>query len=108
MVFGVKISPLIAFVDTPTVGKLSIGVGKGVVVRVGVNNSAPINVTVGVNVRGVLVDVAKRFCVGLAVWLGAGVGLWTGGGGVADALNAGTLMLGRAEQPARKTPSTKI
>src|SRR5215211_6190315 len=56
---GVKKFPLIAFA-----GKL--GVGKSVAVMVGVNNSAPNAVTVGVNVSGVGVDVAKRFCEGIA------------------------------------------
>ena len=44
-------------------GKGSV-VGRLVSVLVGVNNSAPIEVTVGVNVIGVGVAVAKRFCVG--------------------------------------------
>ncbi len=45
----------------PGVGKAWEIVAKGVAVIVGVNNSAPIAVTVGVKVSGVLVDVAKRF-----------------------------------------------
>ena len=49
-------------------------------VMVGVNNSAPIWVTVGVKVSGVLVDVAKRFCVGAGVSVGTNVGVSTGGG----------------------------
>lgn len=38
--------------------------------------------TVGVNVIGVLVDVAKRFCVGAGVRLAVGVGVFFGGIGV--------------------------
>ena len=44
--------------------------GKLVAVIVGVNNSASIWVTVGVNVNGVLVAVANRFCVGAGVLVG--------------------------------------
>jgi hypothetical protein len=64
-----------------------IGVGKSVAVPVGVKNSAPICVTVGVNVRGVLVEVAKRFCVGAGVMLGTGVCVASGGIGVGVAIN---------------------
>jgi hypothetical protein len=48
-------------------------VGSSVTVPVGVKFSAPIWVTVGVNVRGVGVEVAKRFWVGAGVMLGVGV-----------------------------------
>ena len=66
------------------VGKL---VGKSVAVPVGVNNSAPIWVTVGVYVRGVLVAVAKRFCVGAGVTLSVGVGVSSMGAGVGVMIN---------------------
>ena len=62
-------------------------VGKGVSVLVGVNNSAPIAVTVGVNVSGVLVEVAKRFWVGIGVALENGVDVSAGGGTVGDAIS---------------------
>lgn len=58
-----------------------MGVGKSVGVTVGVNNSAPIAVTVGVNVMGVLVEVAKRFWVGAGVLDGANVAVTRSGGG---------------------------
>ena len=53
----------------------------------GVNNSAPIAVTVGVNVSGVLVEVAKRFWVGIGVAVENGVGVSAGGGTVGDAIS---------------------
>jgi hypothetical protein len=49
---------------------------------VGVNSSAPIWVTVGVKVSGVLVEVANRFWVGAGVMLAVGVGVSTAGTGV--------------------------
>jgi hypothetical protein len=58
------------------------GVGKSVAVDVAVKDSAPIWVTVGVKVSGVLVDVAKRFCVGAGVSVGSVVGVSVKGGGV--------------------------
>ncbi len=81
---GVKRFPLTtAGGNTPGTGD-----GKSVAVPVGVNNSAPIWVTVGVKVRGVLVDVAKRFCVGAGVMLAVGVGgLFAGGMGVGEAIS---------------------
>ena len=77
-------------------------------VLVGVNNSAPTNVTVGVKVSGVLVNVAKRSCVGTGVLLESGVGESTGGGGVAVAISCGRLIFDNSEQPARRTPSKRI
>lgn len=82
------------------VGK-SVGtsVGKLVSVLVGVNNSAPRAVTVGVNVSGVGVAVANRFCVGIGVSLINGVGESVGGTGVCEASKGGKLI---PEQPARR------
>jgi len=94
-----------------TVGNASVGrtgVGKAVAVFVGVNNSAPIAVTVGVKVSGVLVEVAKRFCVGIGVLLTNGVGVLVGGGEVGLAMNCGSLIFGKAEQLARSIPSIRI
>ena len=63
-------------------------IGNSVAVPVGVNNSAPICVTVGVKVSGVLVEVANRFCVGAGVMLAVGVGLSsTRGTGVGVVIN---------------------
>lgn len=76
--------PLDAPGGSPGVGK---AVGKFVAVPVGVNNSAPIDVTVGVKVSGVLVEVAKRFCVGMGVLVENGVGVSTGGGEVGVAIS---------------------
>jgi hypothetical protein len=85
------------------------GVGKSVgmlvSVPVGVYKSAPIDVTVGVKVSGVGVDVANRFCVGMGVSLINGVRVAVGGGGVGEASNAGRF--GRPEQPARRLPSKR-
>jgi len=53
-------------------------------------------VTVGVNVSGVGVEVAKRFCVGMGVSLIKGVAVSAGGVGVREASSGGRL-----EQPAR-------
>jgi hypothetical protein len=75
---------------------------------VGVNNSAPIEVTVGVNVSGVGVEVANRFCVGMGVCVGAGVSVSVGGGAVGVAMNGGMLIGGIPEQPARKIPRTRV
>ena len=80
--------------------------GKFVSVAVGVNSSAPIEVTVGVKVSGVLVEVAKRFCVGMGVALIKGVGVSAGGGGVGEVSNGGRP--GRPEQPARNNASRRI
>ena len=78
-------------------------------VRVGVHKSAPMDVTVGVKVSGVGVEVANRFCVGMGVLLTAGVPVPAGdGGGVGVASNCGRLRFGKPEQPARKIPSTRI
>lgn len=63
-------------------------VGKSVTVPVGVNNSAPIWVTVGVNVIGVLVEVAKRFWVGAGVMLAVAVGVSTNGMEVGVLINS--------------------
>ena len=81
-------------------------VGKGVSVLVGVNNSAPIAVTVGVNVSGVLVEVAKRFCVGMGVALTKGVFVSAAGGAVGEVTSCATFC--RAVQPERKIVSTRI
>jgi hypothetical protein len=107
ILFGVKYSPFSAPGGNPDVGGLCV-IRKEVAVIVGVNNSAPIAVTVGVNVSGVLVEVAKRFGVGMGVLLENGVAVSTGGGRVAVARNCGTLILGKPEQPARNVPSTRI
>ena len=61
-------------------GNPGVGNGSSVTVPVGVNSSAPIEVTVGVKVSGVLVEVAKRFCVGAGVILGTGVVVGAAGG----------------------------
>jgi len=78
-------------------------------VLVGVNNSAPSAVTVGVNVSGVLVAVANRFWVGIGVALINGVGVSTGKGGVGVTLNCGRLIFGKPpEQLARNVPNRRI
>lgn len=102
--------PLAAPGGNPGVGKLRVGaeVGKAVAVFVGVNNSAPIEVTVGVKVSGVLVEVAKRFCVGIGVLLANSVGVSTGGGCVAVAPSWGRLIFGKPEQPPSNAPNTRI
>ena len=87
-------------------GSPGVGVGRDPVgVRVGVNNSAPIDVTVGVKVSGVGVEVAHRFCVGMGVLLAAGVSVSAGGVGVN---NCGMLIFGKPVQPARKIPRTRV
>ena len=73
---------------------------------VGVNNSAPIAVTVGVNVRGVLVEVAKRFCVGIGVALTNGVRVSAGGGAVGDVISCPTFC--KAVQPERKIDNRRM
>lgn len=78
----------------------------GVSVLVGVNNSAPIAVTVGVNVRGVLVEVAKRFWVGIGVALANGVCVSAGGGAVGDVISCPTFC--KAVQPERKIDNRRI
>ena len=78
-------------------GKL--GVGKSVAVSVGVNNSAPRAVTVGVKVSGVGVDVAKRFWAGLGVTVADGAGVSVAGTGVGVLSNP--LISDNAEQPER-------
>jgi hypothetical protein len=83
-------------------------VGKRVAVLVGVNNSAPIEVTVGVYVSGVRVEVANRFWVGAGVWLGAAVGVVRVGGELGVAPNCGRLISGRLEQLARTIPRSNI
>ena len=83
--------------------------GTLVSVFVGVNNSAPSAVTVGVKVNGVGVEVANKFWVGMGVALINGVGVSTGTGGVAVALNGGRLMFGKPpEQPARNVPNRRV
>jgi len=84
-------------------------IGTSVSVLVGVNNSAPSAVTVGVNVSGVGEEVANRFWVGRGVALINGLGVSTGTGGVAVALNEGRLMFGKPpEQPARNVPNRRM
>jgi hypothetical protein len=90
------------------VARTGTGVGKVVAVLVAVNDSAPINVTVGVKVSGVLVEVAKRFCVGVDVRIGAGVGVSAGGGEVGVAINCGRLILGKPEQLPRNKLRARI
>lgn len=60
-------------------GAACVGNSEGVVV--GVNNSAPSCVGVGVKVSGVLVEVANIFRVGAGVLVGANVAVTGGGGG---------------------------
>ena len=112
---GVKYVPLVTpggspGVNDPTVGRACVGtaVGNRVGVSVGVNNSAPTKVTVGVNVRGVLVDMANRSCVGRAVFDGVGVAVSAGGGEVCVAPSCGRLISGRPEQAVRNNPRIKI
>jgi hypothetical protein len=106
----VKMPTLASPGGNPGVGKLSVGaeVGKAVAVFVGVNNSAPIEVTVGVKVSGVLVAVAKRFSVGIGVLLGNLVGVSTGGGCVAVAPSCGRSIFGKPEHPPSNAPNTRI
>jgi hypothetical protein len=108
--WGVKYVPPEGTTGTPGVGRDCVGAGVGnrVAVFVAVNSSAPMDVTVGVKVSGVLVEVAKRFWVGRGVWLGGGVGVTMTGGGVGLAPSCGSLISGRPEQPARNTPRRKI
>lgn len=87
-------------------GSPKVGAGSGVSVCVGVNSSAPICVTVGVNVSGVLVEVAKRFCVGMGVTLTKGVLVSAGGGAVGEVTSCATFC--KAVQPERKIVSTRI
>ena len=82
------------------------GVGKSVAVIVGVNNSAPSAVTVGVNVSGVAVDVAKRFCDGMGETVCVGEAVPAGGTGVGDAIKA--AISGNAEQPVRIMDNTMM
>ena len=89
-------------------GNRACVVAKGVAVPVGVNSSAPIWVTVGVKVRGVLVEVAKRFWVGMGVLLENGVGVSVDGGWVGVAASCGSWIFGRPEQPVRRLPNTRI
>ena len=96
--------PFNALAGNPNVGDIP-AVGKGVSVLVGVNNSAPRAVTVGVNVSGVLVEVAKRFCVGIGVALENGVDVSAGGGGVGDVISCPTFC--KAVQPERKIDSRR-
>jgi hypothetical protein len=63
------------------------------------------DVTVGVNVSGVGVVVAKRFCVGIGVSLIKGVADSAGRVGVREARSGGKL--GRFEQPARIVASKR-
>src|SRR5690349_15607936 len=77
-----------------------MSVGRRVSVLVGVNNSAPREVGVGVKVIGVGVAVAKRFCVGIGVSLMKGVAVSMGGGEVCVASSAGKP--GSPEQPASR------
>ncbi len=111
---GVKYVPLETPGGSPGVGNPGVAngrggaaVGKRVAVLVAVKFSAPIEVTVGVNVSGVLVEVAKRFRVGKGVWLGGGVGVTGMGGGVELAPNCGRRIFGKPEQPARIDPRRK-
>ena len=77
--------------------------GKSVAVAVGVNNSAPRAVTVGVKVNGVGVEVANRFCV-VGVTVADGDGVSVAGTGVGVLINAG--MSDNAEQPERNMDKT--
>ena len=87
------------------VGKsVEASVGNPVSVLVGVNNSAPRAVGVGVNVSGVDVEVAKRFCVGMGVSLINRVGVSEGGTGVGEVSSGGRLI---PEQPARRIAREK-
>lgn len=63
-------------------------------------------VSVGVKVTGVLVDVAKRSCVGKSVTVGAGVKVLGGGGGVG--VNTSSRTGDNAEQPLRNIPNRRI
>lgn len=80
--------------------------GKSVAVAVGVNNSAPSAVTVGVNVSGVAVEVAKRFCgvIGVTVFRGAGVSIVGTGVGVMIK----PAISDNAEQPVRNMDNTMM
>ena len=78
--------------------------GKSVAVPVGVNNSAPSAVTVGVYVSGVGVDVANRFCmVGVTVADEKGVSA-AAGTGVGVLINP--VISDNAEQPERNMDKT--
>jgi hypothetical protein len=81
-------------------------VGKSVAVAVGVNNSAPRAVTVGVYVSGVGVDVAKRFCAGLGVMVTDGAGVAVAGTGVGVLINP--VISDNAEQPERNMDNTMM
>lgn len=90
------------------IGIPGVMLGSLVGVIVGVNNSAPIIVTVGVKVSGVAVEVANIFWVGMGVSLANGVREAVGAAMVVVARNWGKLIFGKLEQPARKTTSTRI
>jgi hypothetical protein len=99
---GVKKSLLDGSRGISGVGK---SVGISVAVPVGVYKSAPSDVTVGVAVSGVGVEVANRFCVGMGVSLTKGVAVSVGRGGVGEASKDGRF--GRPEQPTRMIPSKR-
>ncbi len=82
--------------------------GTGIRVLVAVNRSAPMAVTVGVKVIGVVVEVANKFCVGIGVSLTNGVFVAVGAGAVGVTRNWGRLIFGRPEQPVRKIPRRRI
>ncbi len=73
-----------------------MGKGSSVAVPVGVNNSAPSCVGVGVKVSGVGVDVANKFCVGAGVMLAVVVGAISGGTGVGV-----TMIFARSDRDAQ-------
>jgi hypothetical protein len=99
---GVKKSLLAGSRGISGVGK---SVGISVAVPVGVYKSAPIDVTVGVNVTSVGVEVANKFWVGIGVSLINGVGVSVGGGNVGVASKAGRF--GSPEQPVSRIPSIR-
>ena len=80
--------------------------GKSVGVTVGVNNSAPSAVTVGVNVSGVAVEVAKRFCDGMGVTVSCGPGVSVAGTGVGVIIKP--AISDNAEQPERNMDNTMM
>jgi len=80
-------------------------VGRGVGVSVG-GCSGKNGVSVGVKVTGVLVDVAKRSCVGIRVTVGAGVSVLGGGGGVGVDTNC--RIGDKAEQLLRNIPIRRV
>ena len=80
-------------------------VGRAVGVPVG-GCSCKNGVSVGVKVTGVLVDVAKRSCVGIRVTVGPGVSVLGGGCGVGVATSC--RMGDKAEQPLRNIPNRKV